>query len=124
MPLSILAVRSNSAFYKQNIRNGYILISVNGQLINDELDLTFYTKENRINHFTFITANKEYIAVNIRITADSVLQTLTFEQKDLRACINHCVFCFVDQMAPGLRLRFTSKMMMPKCLLLRAISLP
>ena len=42
---------------------------------------------------------------------------------DYRSCSNHCMFCFIDQMPPGMEKHCISRMMIPGFLFCREIML-
>ena len=101
----ILAVEPGSIAEELNIEPGDELLSVNDTEIGDIFDYQFLTED-------------EYIEVLIR-KADSGEEWLLEIEKDpdedlgidfgsglmdeYRSCRNRCIFCFIDQMPPGMR---------------------
>jgi putative radical SAM enzyme (TIGR03279 family) len=85
------------------LRAGDVLLSINGHLLRDVVDVGFYAAEERLT-FEFqrddrtlvIEAQREY---NQPLGLD--FRELTFD--GVRRCDNHCAFCFVAQMPPHLR---------------------
>jgi len=80
------------------------LIAVNGQAIQDIIDLSFaladeYVElcvERKNGRQEIIKVEKEY-GCDLGLEFDSAV----FDQ--VRRCSNRCIFCFVDQMPPGMR---------------------
>ena len=86
------------------IEKGDTLISVNGQPVEDIFDYRYLM-------------NEEYVVLEIQ-KADGEIWELEVEKEyeedlgiefenglmdDYRSCSNHCIFCFIDQMPPGMR---------------------
>ena len=86
------------------VEPGDVLLSVNGCEIGDVFDYHYFT-------------NEEYLTVSIR-KADGEEWELDIEKEyeedlgiafenglmdDYKSCQNKCIFCFIDQMAPGMR---------------------
>ena len=100
----ISAVRRNTIAEVHGIEPGEKLIAVNGTsptdiielsyLVADEkLDLTIESKDGELRH---VIVEKQH-DVDLGIEFDSAV----FD--GVRYCHNKCVFCFVDQMIPGMR---------------------
>jgi len=79
MSVLIEGVRKNSPAYKAGIKPGSVLVSVDGNEINDVLDWQFYGD------------------------CGIGLEFGTFLMDKKRGCKNNCVFCFVSQLPKGLR---------------------
>jgi putative radical SAM enzyme (TIGR03279 family) len=76
--IKITNVIKNSPADKAGIKAGSRLVSINGQEITDVLDYMFYGD-------------------------DFGLEFETFLMDEQRHCANKCIFCFIDQLPPGLR---------------------
>ena len=101
----ILAVKSGSIAEELNISPGDELLSVNDREIEDIFDYQYLTED-------------DYIEVLVR-KGDSGEEWLLEIEKDpdedigidfgkglmdeYRSCRNRCIFCFIDQMPPGMR---------------------
>lgn len=100
----ILSIQPGSIAEELEIEPGDVLLSVNGREIKDIFDYQYY-------------CNEEYLTVFIR-KADGEEWELEIEkeyEEDLgmefgeglmdsyKSCRNQCMFCFIDQMPPGMR---------------------
>ena len=105
MSVKIFAVRKDSYCYRKGIRGGDLLVSVNGNEINDVLDYRFYAEDNSL-HLLFSKADGKHKKVNIRRISsvdDLGLEFETYLMDRQRSCKNKCIFCFIDQLPKGLR---------------------
>ncbi|MDR0929558.1 MAG: DUF512 domain-containing protein [Oscillospiraceae bacterium] len=83
---------------------GDVLLSVNGEAVLDQVDYQFLTARPRLT-LALQGADGQPRTLNLRKGAEEPLG-LTFEDTLMsrpRTCANHCAFCFIDQMPPGLR---------------------
>ncbi|MCL2343028.1 MAG: DUF512 domain-containing protein [Firmicutes bacterium] len=83
---------------------GDMLVSVNSRPIEDVLDYKFYTYDSRLT-LALKGQNGRFKLVRVNKPEGTDLG-LTFESRLMdrpRACRNHCLFCFVDQLPRGLR---------------------
>lgn len=83
---------------------GDCLVSINGNPITDVLDYMYYAYDARLT-VELCTENGEHKTVVIRKREGEDLG-LDFEDYLMDCpmeCTNNCVFCFVDQMPPGMR---------------------
>ena len=96
-------VIKNSLSARCGIRNGDILISINGHEINDVLDYRFYLAEKQIS--IEIKREDEILKFNVcKKTYDDIgleFETPLMDKK--HRCENKCIFCFIDQLPKGLR---------------------
>ncbi len=86
------------------IRPGDHILSIGGQEIEDVLDYEFLCREEEI-ELLVETAEGEQILFEIEKDEDEDLG-LSFEEglmDEYRSCRNKCIFCFIDQMPPGMR---------------------
>ncbi len=85
------------------IKPGNVLLSINGEAVLDQIDYQFLTAGERL--VLEVQDDTGIIEVHLEkdegeplgLTLDSTLVSRP------RACANHCVFCFIDQMPTGLR---------------------
>ncbi|MCI8479155.1 MAG: DUF512 domain-containing protein [Oscillospiraceae bacterium] len=105
--MSMTVIRSvdpGSPAQRAGIHPGETLIQVNGHAITDVLDYKFYTYDPRL-VLTLSDGAERIRTVQLRKAAGEGLG-LNFEtylMDKARSCANRCIFCFVDQMPPGLR---------------------
>ncbi len=99
MPVRITDVAGKSRFF----RNGDEIVSIDGMPVEDQLDILFLTgEEQRSAHFAVRRADGT--AASRLLTIRSFVQArLVFEAMQFKRCRSRCIFCFVDQMPPGLR---------------------
>ncbi|MCD4651350.1 MAG: DUF512 domain-containing protein [Candidatus Cloacimonetes bacterium] len=100
MPLKITAVYPGSQAAEAGILPDDIILTINSNHVRDVLDYRFYSAESEL-EIIFRRKQIEHSVSLIR----SWETPLGIETEDLkcRTCINNCIFCFVDQMRPGIR---------------------
>ncbi len=101
--VKICGVLPNSYSSKSGILPEDILISVNGNEINDVLDYRFYLTEKKVS-LRLSRDGKEY-SVDIKKGeyVDIGLDFETYLMDEKKSCKNKCVFCFIDQLPKGMR---------------------
>ncbi len=101
--VKITEIDKNSKLYASGVREGDVLVSVNGNEIRDVLDYRFYITESET-EFKFKRENEEFSVKIYKGEYDDVglgFETPLMDKK--HTCRNGCIFCFVDQMPKGLR---------------------
>jgi putative radical SAM enzyme (TIGR03279 family) len=100
----VAAVSPGSLASRMGVRPGDLLLLVNGQPVEDVIDVRFHAAEDTV-HLQWERHGKIREG-ECRHTTRSVLglefACPTFDT-DIRRCNNRCPFCFVVQMAPGMR---------------------
>jgi len=88
----------------RRISCGAALISINGNEIRDVLDYKFYSYDERC-EIVFQTPEGKSLKVKVKKEQgeDLGLSFETYLMDKARGCSNGCIFCFVDQMPPGMR---------------------
>ncbi|MBE6861009.1 MAG: DUF512 domain-containing protein [Ruminococcus sp.] len=101
--VKITGIIENSPASASDIRQDDFLVSINGHTIADVLDYMFYAAEDFL-HIVILRNNQE-IAVDVKKGEydDLGLEFDSFLMDKKRSCSNKCVFCFIDQMPPGMR---------------------
>ena len=100
----ISAVRKNSLAEAVGIVAGDKLVSVDGVQVKDIIELSFYTSDYEV-ELELENAQGQRRQVHIDKYPDEDLG-LEFEAAvfdKVSTCYNNCIFCFVDQMIPGMR---------------------
>ena len=100
----ISSVKRHSLAEEAEIRPGEHLCAINGQPVRDLLDVSFAAADTEV-VLTIRGIDGALRDVKVEKGIDEDLG-LSFEQAvfdRVRLCHNHCVFCFVDRMIPGLR---------------------
>ncbi len=101
--VKILAVLPGSYAAKAGICGGDVLLSVNGNEISDVLDYRFYLTDTSVS-VRFRRGDAEHTVHLCKGEYDDIgleFETPLMDKK--HSCANHCVFCFVDQLPPGMR---------------------
>ena len=104
MSTVITSVDRRSPAEKAGLRAGEKLLSINGHTIEDVLDYRFYGYD-RDPELTLASADgaQRTLRVKKEEGTELGLNFDTYLMDEPRPCSNHCLFCFVDQMAPGCR---------------------
>ena len=99
----IESVECNSYAEKCGIQVNDILISINGNEINDVLDYRFYLTDKKIT-LVYSRDGAEYTASITKSEYDDIgldFETPLMDNK--HSCKNKCIFCFIDQLPKGMR---------------------
>ena len=104
MAVVIASVQEHSIAAKKKIAAGDMLTAINGHEIEDVLDYRFYLFEPRLTLSLKTSAGKTR-TVRIRKSEDEDigLEFETYLMDRQHTCRNNCIFCFIDQMPPGMR---------------------
>ena len=99
----IKSVVPGSPAEKAGIRPGDKLLRVDGSRVADVLDYMYYAYDAK-SEFTLERDGAELTAtVEKEPGQDAGLDFEEYLMDGMRSCANNCVFCFVDQMPPGMR---------------------
>ena len=105
--MSLTVIRSvapHSPAHRAGIRVGETLTHVNGKQIVDVLDYKFYTYDPRLEvELLQPDGTKRTVRVRKMEGEDLGLDFETYLMDRARSCANNCIFCFVDQLPPGMR---------------------
>ena len=101
--VKITSVFDNSRAKKAGIKDGDVLLSINGNEINDVLDYRFYLAETSVElqllrgeeRLSFTIKKSEYDDIGLDF------ETPLMDKK--HSCRNKCIFCFIDQLPEGMR---------------------
>ena len=105
MSLTVIrSVDAGSPARDAGIRPGETLTKVNGHPIVDVMDYKYYTYDARL-ELTLTEPGGSTRTVRVRKEEgeDLGLNFETYLMDRARSCANNCIFCFVDQMPPGMR---------------------
>ncbi len=100
----IRAVDPRSPARRAGVRPGETLTHINGKPVLDVLDYKFYGYDPRL-ELTLKRPDGSARTVRVRKQEgeDLGLEFETYLMDAARSCANNCIFCFVDQMPPGMR---------------------
>ena len=85
------------------VQSGDILVSINGHGVKDVLDYMYYAAETDVK----LDLVRHGVELTVTIQKDEYddlgLEFETFLMDSKQSCSNKCVFCFIDQLPPGMR---------------------
>lgn len=103
MPSTITHVQPGSIAAKLGLKAGDVLEKIAGEEIIDQIDYQALTAQERFQ----IDYSRAGQPSRVRVVKEDWEPLgLTLDQSIVsrpRACKNHCIFCFIDQMPPGMR---------------------
>lgn len=101
--VKVLAVLPRSIAEKAGVRGGDVLVSINQNEIRDVLDYRFYLTDTNVS-VTLLRGEASYtVHINKGEYDDIGLSFETPLMDKKHSCTNRCVFCFIDQLPPGMR---------------------
>ena len=98
------SVIKNSIAEELGIKKGDKIVTVDGQVMSDMIDYNFFMKSELV---TILVKHPNGEEEEIEIEKDFdedlgiVFESAVFDK--IKPCLNHCIFCFVDQQPKGLR---------------------
>ena len=100
----IKAVDPRSPAHRAGVRPGETWAEINGHPIVDVLDYKFYSYDPRL-ELKLRQPDGTVRTLRVRKSEgeDLGLEFETYLMDRARSCANNCIFCFVDQMPPGMR---------------------
>lgn len=102
-PHIVKSVQKGSYCDINGIKAGDVLISLNGEKVDDVFDYRYMVLSNRLE--LVFERGEETISITIDKAEDEEIG-LEFENglmDEYRRCRNNCIFCFIDQMPKGMR---------------------
>lgn len=101
--VKIYSVDAGSPAEKAGILPDDKILLINGNPIKDVLDYMFFAAEENVE--ISVIRNDKKLTFNIKKSEydDLGLQFETFLMDKKQSCRNKCIFCFIDQMPPGMR---------------------
>lgn len=101
--VKITSVEKGSLAAKKRIKEGDVLLSVNGNEINDVLDYRFYLTEEKVVILYERSGKTRRAKIKKDEYEDIGLEFETPLMDKKQRCKNGCIFCFIDQLPKGLR---------------------
>ena len=100
----IARVEPGSIAEEMEIEAGDRLLEINGQAVEDVFDYQYLTQDEYVEVLVAKPSGEEWL---LEIDKDYEEDLgIIFENglmDDYRSCSNKCIFCFIDQMPPGMR---------------------
>ena len=104
MSTIITSIDPGSPAMRAGLQPGQQLISINGHTVVDVLDYRFYGYD-PVSHLSLKNkdGSTQKLTIHKAEGEDLGLNFDSYLMDEMRSCANHCIFCFVDQMPPGMR---------------------
>ena len=100
----ITSIDRRSPAERAGVRTGETLISIGGRGVEDVLDYRFFSYDrDPLLVLEGPDGQRRSLRVEKEEAEELGLNFETYLMDQPRPCSNHCLFCFVDQMAPGCR---------------------
>ena len=100
----IKTVESGSIAEELELEPGDILLSINSEEIEDIFDYRFIIKDEYLEVAIRKKNGEEWILeIDKEFDEDLGLEFENSLMSEYRSCCNKCIFCFIDQMPPGMR---------------------
>ena len=104
MSTVITSIDPGSSAERAGICVGERLLAINAHLIEDVLDYRYFAYDSQLNvELESVDGQRRTVYVKKPEAEELGLNFDTYLMDEPRPCSNHCLFCFVDQMAPGCR---------------------
>ncbi len=103
MSALIYDVERGSLAWRHGIRPGWTIQSINGEPVYDILEYRFYCSEESV-ALELLTEQGKRKKIKIKNRFEDL--GIQFENpliEQVKSCRNQCVFCFIDQLPPGMR---------------------
>ncbi len=101
--VKIISVDKNSYAERCGLLKDDILLSVNGNEINDVLDYRFYIMDKKLDIIVDRNGNELSFSLEKPEYSDIGLEFSSYLMDEKKRCRNKCIFCFIDQNPKGMR---------------------
>ena len=104
MAVSVFSADENGIAFRHGVRPGHVLLAINNHEITDVLDYRFYMTGISL-HLLLENEHGETYEISLRKAeyADLGIEFESYLIDKQKSCRNKCVFCFIDQLPPGMR---------------------
>ena len=100
----IARIEPGSIAEEMEIRAGDRLLEINGQPVEDVFDYQYLTQDDYVEVLVEKPSGEEWLLeVDKEYEEDLGIVFENGLMDDYRSCSNKCIFCFIDQMPPGMR---------------------
>lgn len=100
---TITEIRRGSLADKNGIRVGDLMVSVNGRLIRDILDYELGIADEQLDLEIIRNGDRHHVEIDNPNYENLGIYFSTSVFDGIKTCANKCVFCFIDQLPPGMR---------------------
>jgi putative radical SAM enzyme (TIGR03279 family) len=98
--LKVKNLSASSPFFLSGMKKNDTIISINDQVISDELDFHFFSADSAFE----VEVVRDCQTKKLQISrTEGSFSEIEFHENPINCCRNKCVFCFIDQMPKGLR---------------------
>jgi len=101
--LVVQAVRPGSIAAELELAPGDRIIAINGVVLEDLIDYRFYSTDERLNVLVAKKDGEQWLLEIDKEDGEDLGLSFAAPFPKMNRCRNRCLFCFVDQMRPGLR---------------------
>ena len=100
----IKTVYEGSIAQEMEIEPGDVLLSINGEEVEDVFDYRYLIKDENVDVLIRKPSGEEWeLEIEKDYDDDLGMEFDNALMSDYRSCSNKCIFCFIDQMPPGMR---------------------
>lgn len=100
----IRSVEEGSIAWEEGVESGMYLVSVNGTVPEDVFDYRFLMNDDHVDILIREENGDEtLLEIDKEPFEDFGVEFESSLMDDYRSCCNRCIFCFIDQMPPGMR---------------------
>ena len=99
----ITYVGKHSRAHKAGIKKDDVLLSINGNEINDVIDYRFYLADENLDLMVDRDSKRMHFSIMKEQYDDIGLDFETPLMDKKHSCKNKCIFCFIDQLPKGMR---------------------
>ncbi len=100
----IRSVEPDSIAWEMGVEPGMYLVSVNGHPLEDVFDYRYFMAEEEVQVLIREESGEEtLLEIEKDAEEDFGVEFESSLMDDYRSCSNRCIFCFIDQMPPGMR---------------------
>lgn len=103
MALTVQTVQQGSPAARLGLGPGSVLLAADGNALNDALDYQYYTTPADFTLECETGGARQTINVHKGEYEPFGCDFATYLGDEQHSCQNHCLFCFIDQLPPGLR---------------------
>lgn len=98
--VQVRSVSRGSPFYRGGLRKGDTILTINDEAIVDDLDFHFFIAEEQL----LLVIRRGTVTLRLSVEREEGdFSGVELVERPIRHCTNRCIFCFIDQMPPGLR---------------------